>query len=143
MIVLSQRWRKARSVSLVPLIDILFILLIYFMVTSVYLDLDMIPVSETGAQSEQSAVPSAQGTTGATVLVRIDRGGDLRLRGRIIGPDQLATLLATQRAANPDLSVSILPSPYAPVQALASALDAVASAGVTESRILQLEARSE
>ena len=42
---LSRSKPPQRLISLVPMIDVLLIMLVFFMVTSTYLDLDMIPVA--------------------------------------------------------------------------------------------------
>ncbi|KMK65241.1 biopolymer transporter ExbD [Puniceibacterium sp. IMCC21224] len=120
---------SARRISLVPLIDVLFILLVYFMVTSVYRDLDMIPVVQDGSVSSES------GGTATTVLLRIGADGQVVLRGRNVTPDVLASVLAT-----PGQRVLILPTGAAPLWALTDLMDAVAAAGVTDARLIRLEA---
>ena len=132
--------RPPVRVSLVPLIDVLFILLVYFMVTSVYLDLDMIPASD-GGETAADPAPAAGGDGDASaMLVRIDPSGRAVLRGEALTMAALESRLAAAVRERPALEVLLLPSPRAPVQALASALDALDAAGVAGSRILQLEA---
>jgi biopolymer transport protein ExbD len=130
--------RPARTVTLVPLIDVLFILLIYFMVTSIYLDLDMIPAS--GTPEEPGAAAGAGASETASRLVRIDPSGRVVIGGASLAAGELEEVLRNEVAGSPDLSVLILPSPQAPVQALAHTLDALVAAGVRNSRILNLEA---
>lgn len=123
------------KVTLVPLIDVLFILLFYFMVTSVYLDLDMIPVSQV---TEDLGV-GADEPPGGSVLLRIDTEGRTVVRGVIIQAAELGDWFQTE-----DLiahTVLILPSGEAPVQALATVMDVLARAGVTRTRLVRLEAR--
>ena len=75
-----------RRVTLVPLIDVLFILLVYFMVTSVYRDLDMIPVVRGGdpmagaAQVDGGAVAGADPADGCGAALGADAG-----HGRLSG----------------------------------------------------------
>lgn len=129
--------RPLARVTLVPLIDVLFILLVYFMVTSVYLDLDMIPAAATN----QGLPPLAQGAgQGGSLLLQIRADGQIALRGRALPPQALAQALASE--GDPGrLTVMILPSGQAPVQALASTLDALAAAGIAAPRIVRLEAQ--
>jgi biopolymer transport protein ExbD len=146
--------RPQARVTLVPLIDVLFILLVYFMVTSVYLDLDMIPAAggdpvetlpetdapaaaEDGAGTPDS--PDGAASPPGALLVRIAPDGAMVLRGARLGPADLEARLAEEVARRPGLDVVLLPSPRAPVQALATALDTLARAGITRSRVLQLE----
>ncbi|MEM6739025.1 MAG: biopolymer transporter ExbD [Pseudomonadota bacterium] len=135
--------RPSPRVSLVPLIDVLFILLVYFMVTSVYLDLDMIPASNTRDDPQDTPVPTASAgavEAARTLLLRIGGDGVAILRGAALAPEALRSTLAAEVAARPDLTVVILPSPVAPVQALATTLDALAQAGVQDTRLLRIEA---
>ncbi|NDW45544.1 biopolymer transporter ExbD [Ruegeria sp. PrR005] len=123
------------KVTLVPLIDVLFILLFYFMVTSVYLDLDMIPVSQV---TEDSGV-AADDPPGGSILLRIDTEGRTVIRGVVVPAAELGDWFQTE-----DLSahtVLILPSGEAPVQALATVMDTLTRAGVTRTRLVRLEAR--
>jgi len=138
---LAPRRRPLARVTLVPLIDVLFILLVYFMVTSVYLDLDMIPTSA-GDEAAEAASPGfgGDGEGGAALLVRIDPAGRAVLRGETLDMTALEARLAEAVRGRPALEVLLLPSPRAPVQALASALDALSAAGVARSRVLRLEA---
>lgn len=129
---LTRRPHSGRRITLVPLIDVLFILLVYFMVTSVYRDLNMIPVVQI---SEQSAAPSVQLSQGETLLLRIASDGTVALRGQPLDAASLATVLngATGR-------VLILPSGNAPLHAMTELLDAVTIAGITDARLIRLEA---
>lgn len=123
------------KVTLVPLIDVLFILLFYFMVTSVYLDLDMIPVSQT---AEETGVAVGE-ALGGSILLRIDTEGRTVIRGKVIPTAELGDwFLKEDLVAH---TVLILPSGEAPVQALATVMDALAHAGVTRTRLVRLEAR--
>ncbi|MCU9840055.1 biopolymer transporter ExbD [Ruegeria sp. WL0004] len=123
------------KVTLVPLIDVLFILLFYFMVTSVYLDLDMIPVSQ---ETEEPGV-AVDEPPGGSILLRIDTEGRTVIRGTVIRATELSDWFQQgDRAAN---TVLVLPSGEAPVQALATVMDALARAGVTRTRLVRLEAR--
>lgn len=132
-------------VTLVPLIDVLFILLVYFMVTSVYLDLDMIPVARKAdlpatatAAAADPAENGPQGTAEAPrVLLRIDAGGQALLRGARADAATLAAL-ATE---NPPPQVLILPSGAAPLHALTDLLDALARAGLQDTRLVRIEAQ--
>lgn len=120
-------------VTLVPLIDVLFILLFYFMVTSVYLDLDMIPVSKV---SDVSA-SDISGSSNAPLMLRLTPAGHVVVLGQTLRPEELVDWFAMEaRAARP---VLVLPSGEAPVQALAGVMDALSRAGVVESRLIRIE----
>ena len=128
------RRRSRMRVSLVPLIDVLFILLVYFMVTSVYRDLDMIPMVGTRDLSAPDAATGSATGSGARGLLRIAPDGTVLARGRPIGPDAMPDLVAGR-------PVTILPSPRASVQHLARLLGDLAAAGAGPVGVMRLEPR--
>ncbi|WP_299426012.1 biopolymer transporter ExbD [uncultured Shimia sp.] len=135
---LSRPQRTSGRISLVPLIDVLFILLVYFMVTSVYLDLDMIPVSQ------KVDLPATDTQTGAIgdvtrVLLRISSDGTVSLRGQRLSEGNLAAAILPLAARVPPPQILILPSGAAPLFALTEVLDALASVGLTNTRIIRIE----
>ena len=123
-------------ISLVPMVDVLLILLIFFMVTSTYLNLDMIPVVDEVEENTAITAPSAGGTT---VLLRIGADGRVFLRGRPVALASLNDTLRTRTATDPLLSVVLLPSSQATTQDLVSTMDAITTAGVTRLRLMRLE----
>ncbi len=128
---LARRATPVRRLTLVPLIDVLFILLVYFMVTSVYRDLDMIPVVKGGTEA------AGTGGTGkvTSLLLRIDAAGQVVLRGQVLTRQALAAVLTA-----PDQRVLILPTGAAPLWSLTDVMDAVAAAGIADARLIRLEA---
>ena len=129
---LNRRYVRPLRISLVPLIDVLFILLIYFMVTSVYLDLDMVSILD-GTTSE--GIGASEASDSSTVLIRLNADGQVVLRGETLSFGDLEETLRDLSGAR----VLILPSGGAPLQALAETLDMVTKAGVTEAQIVRIE----
>ena len=132
---LRRRTQPRTLISLVPMVDVMLILLVFFMVTSTYLNLDMIPAVR----------PSESGTTEAplpegTIMIRIGADGIAVLRGQPFDADALASHMTAETASEPLTQVLILPSGAAPMQALISVMDAAALAGVQRLRVLRLEA---
>ena len=121
-------------ISLVPMIDVMLILLVFFMVTSTYLNLNMIPIVD-----RVDEAPRANNTTnGSTLLVRIGADGKTYLHGQAADAPTLSQLIAVRLAAEPLLSVVILPSSRATTQALVSTMDTLTRAGATRIRLMQL-----
>jgi biopolymer transport protein ExbD len=129
--------RPKALISLVPMIDVMLILLVFFMVTSTYLNLDMIPSVE---PSQDRAPAEASAATGRTLLIRLGSDGRPVLHGKVLAPGELAATLEAAARGEPQARVLILPSGAADAQALISVLDAAALAGVQDLRILRLEA---
>lgn len=133
------RARPLRNViSLAPMIDILMILLVFFMVTSTYLDLDMIPAVE---QAPDAAAPAAPQADAGTLLIRIAADGSAAVQGRALDTATLTALLETRLAADPLLQIVVLPTGAAPMQALITVMDTATQAGAERIRVVRLEPR--
>lgn len=138
---LAHTRRHGVPMSLVAMIDVLMILLFFFMVTSTYLDLDMVPLVE--GNSDADAPPpdaSPAGSGSNALLIRLGSDGQAFVQGRSQPADRLGALIAERLAENPALEVVILPSGQANVQALAWLMDVSAAAGAERLRILRIEA---
>lgn len=135
-VTLKRPSRSGPLISLVPMIDVMMILLVFFMVTSTYLDLDMIPAART-----------ADGSTGEgsgpapTVMLRIGAEGTPVLRGQALSSQELERFLEGQLRREPLTRLLILPSGGATTQALISVMDQATRAGATRLRVVRLEAR--
>lgn len=124
---------------MVPLVDVLLIMLIFFMVTSTYLDLDMIPATERGDEAASPPSDPASEARAETLLLRLAPDGRPWLRGQPLDAAGLAAALDAHRRTGPGAAVSVLASPRADVQALVSLMDAVTDAGLTGLRILRTD----
>ncbi|QIE43490.1 ExbD/TolR family protein [Meridianimarinicoccus aquatilis] len=131
--------RHGVVVSLVAMVDVLMIMLVFFMVTSTYLDLDMIPVAETGEDTSPQTATDAEATR--PIMLRIGADGRSYLGGRAVSVAGLSEQLSDIVRHNPAVEVLVLPSGQADVQALVSVMDSITQSGVTRMRIIRLEAR--
>lgn len=131
--------RSRTLISIVSMIDVLMILLVFFMVTSTYLDLGMMPMAERGKDPGQSDQQTTVTTGHETVLIRIGPDGIPRLRGQQLSPEELAVALGELTALDPAIQVLVLPSGAAQAQALVGILDAAARAGITRLQVVRLD----
>lgn len=125
-------------ISLVSMIDVLMIMLVFFMVTSTYLNLDMMPMAE-NADTPETA-PSSGTDASDVVLIRLAEDGTAFVQGRPLAGAQLSGLFADRLAQMPELRVIVLPSGGAPTQALVTLMDTATRAGVSRLRVIRLEA---
>ena len=137
---LTRRKPARPLISLVPMIDVMLILLVFFMVTSTYLNLDMIPALSQSDRPAPSASASPEPGTSA-MLIRIGADGVPYYQGRALDPDSLNAALARRLAEDPATRVILLPTGSARMQALVTAMDQITRAGVTNMRVVRLEAR--
>ncbi len=92
-----------RNLSLTPLIDIVFLLLIFFMVVSKF------EQEERALDVDLAAADAAQPMSANPKFVSIDKDGNLEYRGRILSLPQLQVALKRESAANPAVRIMIRP----------------------------------
>ncbi len=124
-------------ISLVAMIDVLLMLLVFFMVTSTYLNLDMIPAVSQDSDARQIT----DGERAQPLLVRIGADGQPVIRGKPMSLEQFDALIRSRLNTEPTLPVMILPTGVARTQALVSVMDAATKAGARQVRVIRLEAR--
>lgn len=116
--------RKRQKIGLTALIDVVFILLMFFMLTSTFIQSQQMDMKTPVAQS---AVTPAL----ATVVARLDAGGVISVNGQRI--DDLATetlaALPWYAAAHP---VVLVPDGNVTVQGIVRALDQLAAADIKQ-----------
>ncbi len=107
---------RRRRLPLTPLIDVIFLLLLFFMLSSTFLRFGAVEVSATGPSR---AVSGAQGVT---ALLKLRHDGSLSLNGAPVAAGALVPALA-QLAAGGTGRVLFTAERGASVQALVEALE--------------------
>ena|SRR5690625_1330979 len=120
------------AVSLTPLIDVVFILLIFFMLASSFMDwrsLDLgTPVQTTAAGSSEGAL---------LVELRAGEGGVLlRLAGERLSPEELEARLRARLEQRPDQKVLLRAGSGVALQETVNLLDRLDRLGVQELALL-------
>ncbi len=117
---MSSPSRRRRLISLTPLIDVVFILLVFFMLAATLVDRRQIELATT---SETAATAAGD----AAILVRLRPGGP-SLEGEALTLDRLVERLADQTGDR------ILLEPLAGVtlETVVAVLDRLAAAGLTD-----------
>ncbi len=112
-------------IPLTPLIDVIFILLIFFMLASSYLDWRAIDLRVT--TSDDPATVSQR-----ALVIRLNADGSSH-RGRdTLSPESLRSRIETAIAENSDLRVTILSEPGVALQRAVDTLDIVKGLGATD-----------
>lgn len=114
--------RRKHGISLTPLIDVVFILLLFFMLATNFTDWREISLA-TGTTTAETAQPTP-------AIVHVDADGTLRYADRILGVAELAQLLKQQQAEQTIEAVVVKPAPATTLGATVSALDALAATGL-------------
>ncbi len=136
---IRRRSRPPMLITVVPMIDVLMILLIFFMVTSSYLNLNMVPAVQADDATEAASPPSADTTPVPTLLVRLGADGVAVIAGQRLDPDALQSTVSNRLRTAPETPVVVLPSGAADTQSLIALMDRIARAGAAQVRIIRIE----
>ena len=114
------------EINVTPLLDLAFVLLIIFMITTPLLE-----------NSMNLVIPSSSATTppitsSQVQTISIDRTETIRFNNQIVDRETLGAQLLEMKRRNPDVAVVIRPDRELPVQKLVSLLDALQRAQITK-----------
>ncbi|MEZ5935166.1 MAG: biopolymer transporter ExbD [Alphaproteobacteria bacterium] len=117
--------RRRSLVGLTPLIDVVFILLVFFMLASSFADWRTIRL--------KPPVPTAGGGgLAGAMLIEVDADGGLRLSGVPTTLEEIGARIEPLLGRRPDLRVVVKPAADTPLQPVVSLLDRLNAAGVTD-----------
>ncbi|MCJ8169119.1 ExbD/TolR family protein [Atopomonas sediminilitoris] len=133
-----RRPREEVSINLASLIDVVFILLLFFVVTTTFTRETQLRVDLPEASS---AAPAEQ--TPETLEILISAEGQFALNGQNLNKHDLSTLMAAlqrESKGNAELPVVISADAKTPHQAVITAMDAAGKLGFAKLRISTVEA---
>lgn len=116
------------EINLAPLIDVVFLLLIFFMVSTTFKDDSRLRVQLPHAQGEEAQAQEQ------VIRIVIDRAGRFFIDDREVTDPKTQTLvklLSERRGEDPNLPVLIQADAATPHQAVITAMDAASQAGLT------------
>jgi biopolymer transport protein ExbD len=116
------------SLDLTPVIDMVFLLLIFFLAATTF---------QQNEREMNVALPSAAAVMPISmamreIVVNIDQAGGIVVGGRAKTPDELRELIATAVKSNPEQKVSVRGDRKAAYEHIVRALDACKAGGVQE-----------
>ena len=118
------------ELNVTPLLDLAFVLLIIFMITTPLMENKTDLVLPTGDASKNAVDPAA------VLTISIDRNELVQLAGEATAMEQLTDALTARKLERPDLAVVVRPHKELPVQTLINVLDAVKRAEITKFGII-------
>lgn len=119
---------RRRLVGLTPLIDVVFILLVFFMLASSFQDWRAIDLA---------AAAGAAGTPMEGALLVGVRPDGLRLAAEPVSLDGLVARVGQRVASQPAVPVLVKPASGVTLQEMVRVLDALAAVGVTELSLIR------
>jgi biopolymer transport protein ExbD len=112
------------ELNVTPLLDLAFVLLIIFMITTPLMESSTDLVLPSSDASKNAVDPAA------VQAVAIDQNEQLSLNGEAVTFDELDAQLAELKAKNPDVAVVVRSHKDLPVQKLMNVMDAVQRAQI-------------
>jgi biopolymer transport protein ExbD len=114
------------EINITPLLDLAFVLLIIFMITTPLLESSMnLVIPSSGAANPPIKSRQVQ-------IVSIDHSDTIRFNNQTIDLKRLTARLTELKQTNPDLAVVIRPDRELPVQKLIALMDALKEAQITK-----------
>jgi biopolymer transport protein ExbD len=114
------------EINVTPLLDLAFVLLIIFMITTPLLESSMnLVIPSSGA-------PNPPMNSSQVQTISIDRSDVIQFNNQIVDPETLTRQLLALKETNPDVAIVIRPDRELPVQKLVSLMDTLQRAQITK-----------
>lgn len=113
------------EISMAPLVDIVFLLLIFFMVTTVFPEDD-------GLLIEKPASENAAQLNNEQIIIKLDQKGSAHMNGQLVTMKDIKRLLKVDLATNPQLAVTIHADRRATTESLIDIIDAAKAGGAKQ-----------
>ena len=123
------------ELNVTPLLDLAFVLLIIFMITTPLMENSSELVVPSSKQSD-SAVPPSDVET-----ISVDRDGVVKLNNVALEAEALGAALVSLKAGRPTVAVVVRAHKELPVQKLIDVMDALKHAGIAKIGVVSLEAQ--
>ena len=121
----KSRGTEEAEINITPMLDIVFIMLIFFIVTTSF-------VKESGLEVSRpsNAPPKEIKQDKGPIVVKIDGSGLISVKGRILEPRAVQANLEREKAEKPTSPLIIAAHPEADTEALVTILDAAEAVGI-------------
>jgi biopolymer transport protein ExbD len=114
------------EINVTPLLDLAFVLLIIFMITTPLLE-NSISLVIPSSSAANAPINKTQVQT-----ISIDRADIIRINNEIVDADSLTARLLELKRANPELAIVIRPDRELPVQKLITLMDSLQRAQISK-----------
>ena len=122
---ISRKEKDDSQIDITPMLDVVFIMLIFFIVTATF-------VKQSGIDVDKPAAFTAMLQEKASILIAIDADDEVWIDRRNVSSQALLSIIERLHAENPKGSVVIQADRLSTNKALVKVLDAATRAGVTD-----------
>jgi biopolymer transport protein ExbD len=112
------------ELNVTPLLDLCFVLLIIFMITTPLMENSIDLVVPSSATAKTQVDPSE------TQIIQIDRNDVLKLNGQVVNRSDLEAALAALKARDPQVSVVVRPDRDLAIQKFIEVMDVLKRVGI-------------
>ena len=128
MLLKAQSTQDSPTLELTPIIDMVFLLLIFFLVTTTFQQTE---------REMQIALPEAISAgpismSLAELVINVERDGRIIVSGRTVSTDDLRVLITEAVASNPNQKVTVRGDRETPYANIVTVLDVCKGAGIQE-----------
>ena len=121
------------KIDITPMLDVVFIMLIFFIVTASF-------IKESGAKVTKPDAENAEKVPKASILLAIDENNDIWLDRQQIDPRAIKANLSRLRAENPEGVLMVQADVESEAQAILEVVDKLRDAGIP---VTQVSTKSE
>ena len=111
------------EINITPMLDIVFIMLIFFIVTTSF-------VKETGIDPKRPVAETSSAKPRANILIGIDTHGQIWMHSRVVELNQIRQLVEDAVVENPESSAVLIADEVSPTGVLIDIMDQVRLGGV-------------
>ncbi|WP_405224240.1 ExbD/TolR family protein [Lentisalinibacter sediminis] len=113
------------EINITPMLDIVFIMLIFFIVTTSF-------VKETGIEPTRPQAETAEARPRGNILIGVDQTGDIWINKREVEVNQIRQIVEDALTENPESSAVIIADQESPTGTLIDIMDQVRLGGVVD-----------
>lgn len=122
---INQKTNNKRIISLTPLIDVVFILLVFFMLVSNFSKYNAIEVYAPAPSTKQ------KNNMEGSLLIRLSENGDINIAGKQISLDKVTEIVEKALQKKPEQQVLIKPHSELAIQEVVNLLDKLTVVGIS------------
>src|SRR5690606_4438442 len=116
---------EPQAIDLTPMLDVVFIMLIFFIVTATF-------IKEAGTEIVRPDAATGDSKPNATILVAIGEDNEIWVDKKKIDPRNLTKVIERMRADNPNGAVAIQADTKARIEFVLEVANAAREAGITD-----------
>jgi len=116
---------EAQAIDLTPMLDVVFIMLIFFIVTATF-------IKEAGKEIVRPDAVTGDSKPNATILIAIGEDNEIWVDKKQVDPRSLTKVIERMRADNPNGGVSIQADTKAKIEFVLEVANAAREAGITD-----------